>query len=198
MITVSVELDDAHFELLIGESAPWGEWSEEVGLRFEYLRSDRPHVTEPAPYRHMAYMLPDNKAGLVVAEAYLRARGEAFDVLRDRADGGYVIATDYLTATCRERVASGDLALHPPRIPLTAGDVTDEIFEAVWRWVPDGADPETVDWRSAIERAEGATLTDGSVLRFPWVLESPAVDRLKRLIRKRIKDLRNKQRGANA
>ena len=109
-MTINVTADD--FELLTANSASWassaGSWAEQHG-RFEPAPGTSSRPFDPSWHPSwdwaMAYWLDGTAwVAAMLARSFLDARGEAYEIVRDTADGGgdhyagsWVILTNYRT-----------------------------------------------------------------------------------------------------
>lgn len=67
---------------------------------------------------------------------------------------------------------------------VTAEDVIEELMESVFTVVDGWYQDSRVDWEDVIDRVERRGLEDGRALNFGDSLDSPAIRRIKYLVRK--------------
>lgn len=65
----------------------------------------------------------------------------------------------------------------------TADDVTDEIIEIVMSVVDGWYQTGPIDWEDLLDRVDGNELADGTMIDFGDSLDSPAIRKVKRVVR---------------
>lgn len=69
-----------------------------------------------------------------------------------------------------------------PLVVINAEDVTDDVIDAVWE-VVESWYPDRINWEDTLYRVEERGLPDGRGIEFGSSMVTPAIEKIKRVIR---------------
>ena len=138
---MTIDMNEAMFEVLVETSMEWGErWREQLD-RFEC--HGKHHTEEPSLAWQMIYWIGDNPASMILARSWLIEEGHDFEIVWDMAEHpsgewfGYAFLTNYRTASWHEH----ELAVwcDEQRDAYARGALSDDQIEKMeslpgWSW----------------------------------------------------------------